>query len=450
VLRLRHPLGRLPYLFAGVCLFALKAARDAAVCRAYGHPWSALLYVSPIDAPLFRASEDLGYWLALWVVALPFIAVGLLLTLRRLRDAGLPGWLATLFFVPFANLLFFLACAAFPSRRWEGSPARWLEARRGANREFFAAVSIGGVVGAVVGLGAVGISVGLLRRYGTGLFLGAPVLAGYASSRAFARLHAASVPGALLSSFVALLFAGIVVALFAIDGLLCLAMAIPLVLLGALVGAFVGWSLAEARGGGRGTIPGAPLALLPLLFLAERLSPLPPPEPRPVETAVVVDAPPGVVWNRVVAFPPLPPAKELLFRLGVAAPMGARIEGEGVGAVRRCIFTTGEFVEPIEVWDPGRELAFSVVSQPDPMRELTLWRGARPPHLDGYLESTRGQFLLEALPDGRTRLVGRTWYRTNMVPEGYWRLWADAFIEAIHLRVLHHVAALAESDARGK
>ncbi|MCI0586045.1 MAG: DUF805 domain-containing protein [Planctomycetes bacterium] len=446
MLGLQRPLGRLPYLLAGVSLFALKAALDAAVCRAYGRPWSALLYVSPIDAPLFRPRENLGYWLALWVVALPFIAVGLLLTLRRLRDAGLPGWLAALFFVPFANLLFFVACAAFPPRRSEPVPDRRLGSRRGANREFGAAISIGGVVGAVVGLGAVGISVGLLRRYGTALFLGAPVLAGYASACAFGRLHAATVTGALLSAAAALLYTGLILALFAVDGLVCLAMAIPLVLVGALVGAFVGWSAAERRG----TIPGAPLALLPLLFLAESLSPLRRPEPRPVETAVIVDAPPEVVWNRVVAFPPLPPPTEILFRLGVAAPMAARIEGEGVGAVRRCVFTTGEFVEPIEVWDPGRELAFSVLSQPDPMRELTLWRGARPPHLDGYLESTRGQFLLEALPDGRTRLVGRTWYRTNMAPEGYWRLWADAFIEAIHLRVLRHVAALAEVDARRK
>ncbi len=448
MLGLQRPLGRLPYLLAGVSLFALKAALDAAVCRAYGLPWSVLLYVSPIDAPLFRPRENLGYWLALWVVALPFIAVGLVLTLRRLRDAGLPGWLASLFFVPFANLLFFVACAAFPTRRREGIPDRRLEARSGANREFAAAVSIGGVVGAVVGLGAVGISVGLLRRYGTGLFLGAPVLAGYASARAFGRLRASTVTGALLSAAAALLYAGIVCILFAADGLVCLAMGIPLLLVGALVGALVGWSVAEARGGGRGTIPGAPLALLPLLLFAEGVSPLPPSEPRPVETVVVVDAPPEVVWNRVIAFPPLPPPTGLLFRLGVAAPMAARIEGEGVGAVRRCVFTTGEFVEPIEVWDPGRELAFSVVDQPDPMRELTLWRGPRPPHLDGYLESTRGQFLLEELPDGRTRLVGRTWYRTNMVPEAYWRLWAYAFIEAIHLRVLRHVAALAEGDAR--
>jgi hypothetical protein len=34
-----------------------------------------------------------------------------------------------------------------------------------------------------------------------------------------------------------------------------------------------------------------------------------------------------------------------------------------------------------------------------------------------------------------------------MAPVPYWRLWGDAIIHAIHLRVLRHVAALAEADA---
>jgi uncharacterized membrane protein YhaH (DUF805 family) len=35
------------------------------------------------------------------LAALPFIWIGVTMTVRRLRDAGKPVWLATLFFVPF-------------------------------------------------------------------------------------------------------------------------------------------------------------------------------------------------------------------------------------------------------------------------------------------------------------------------------------------------------------
>jgi hypothetical protein len=105
------------------------------------------------------------------------------------------------------------------------------------------------------------------------------------------------------------------------------------------------------------------------------------------------------------------------------------------------------FVEPITVWQPGRQLSFSVTSQPDPMTEWTLYKGPRPLHLDGYLESTRGEFELQPTGDGSTRLIGRTWYQVHMRPVGYWRLWGNSVIHTIHMRVLRHIAHLAEEDA---
>nr|MBP7685050.1 SRPBCC family protein [Deltaproteobacteria bacterium] len=171
----------------------------------------------------------------------------------------------------------------------------------------------------------------------------------------------------------------------------------------------------------------------------------PPADTHMVETVVEVAAPPEVVWERVVAFPELPPIEDWIFRVGVAAPTGARIEGSGVGAIRRCEFTTGEFVEPIEVWDPPRELGFSVQDMPDPMREMSPY-DIRPRHLDGYFRTTAGQFLLERTATGGTRLRGRTYYQLDMMPTVYWKLWADDIIHRIHLRVLRHVAHVAETD----
>ena len=44
--------------------------------------------------------------------------------------------------------------------------------------------------------------------------------------------------------------------------------------------------------------------------------------------------------------------------------MKARIEGEGVGAIRYCSFSTGDFVEPITAWEKPHRLAFDVVKNP--------------------------------------------------------------------------------------
>src|SRR5947209_4392095 len=189
------------------------------------------------------------------------------------------------------------------------------------------------------------------------------------------------------------------------------------------------------------------ILLIPASFGIEHAAALQPPTSE-VLTAIEVNAPPEKVWNQVVAFAEIPPPKELLFRAGIAYPIRAEISGRGVGAVRHCVFSTGAFVEPIEVWDEPRLLRFGVTAEPPAMRELSPYPGLHPPHLDNYFSSKRGQFLLIPLANGRTRLEGTTWYTNRFWPQAYWQLWSDTIIHRIHMRVLEHVKARSESDDR--
>jgi hypothetical protein len=158
-----------------------------------------------------------------------------------------------------------------------------------------------------------------------------------------------------------------------------------------------------------------------------------------VRTEIEIAAPPERIWPNVVAFSDLPEPREWLFRTGLAYPRRARMTGSGVGATRYCDFSTGSFVEPIEVWDEPRLLRFGVTASPPPMEEWSPYRHVAARHLQGYLVSKRGQFRLIALPGGRTRLEGTTWYQHGLWPAEYWRWWSDAVIHRIHLRVLRHI-----------
>lgn len=431
-------IARLPYLAWGAWLCTLKAGLDALLFRAFGQPWSPLIYVHPARAPLFRPEGHWGLWFGLWALALPFLYLGARLTLARLRDAALPPGLVAFFFMPFANLLFFALAAAAPGRpSLEPAPGP-LRARVGS----FTAFGVSAASGAILFLGCLGVSVGLLREYGIALFVGAPFLAGFLSARLLAALAPERDRGwAIFVAVCAALLSMAVLVAFALEGAVCILMASPLVVALAMLGALLGHA-AYGRHRPRPVMLG--FALLPMMLLWDARRPEPP--LREVVSVVEVDAPPAAVWKQVLAFPELPPPTEWLFKAGVAAPLRAEIQGEGVGALRRCEFSTGAFVEPVTVWAPGRELSFGVAAQPDLLRELTLYPGPRPPHLDDYLLCRRGQFLLEPLPGGRTRLTGRTWYQLRMGPEAYWRLWSDAFIHRIHLRVLRHVAALSEAS----
>ncbi len=429
-------IGRLPFLAWGVLLCLFKALLDALVFRFFGGHWSPLIYVHPVKAPLFQPDGHWGLWFSLWAVAVPFLYLGARLTLARLKDANLPAGFLALFFVPFANLLFFVLASTVPGRTPpDEEPPRFAAPRVGPMTAFWVA----SVSGAVLFLGVLGVSLGLLGAYGSGLFVGAPFLAGMVAARILVILS----PGRIwIWSMLAAVTAGVlsmaVLVLLAQEGAVCIVMAAPLVLVLSVLGAMVGrrnWFRHPAGSA-------ACVALLPLLLLLDVAAPEPP--LRVVVSEVIVAAPPEVVWKQVVAFPELPPATEWIFRAGVAAPLRAEIQGEGVGAVRRCEFSTGAFVEPVTVWNPGHELSFGVTLQPDLLRELTLYPGPRPPHLDDYLRCRQGQFVLEALPDGHTRLVGRTWYQLRMGPQNYWGFWSEVFIHRIHLRVLRHVATLSE------
>ena len=225
-------------------------------------------------------------------------------------------------------------------------------------------------------------------------------------------------------------------------------MAAPLTFVLAVIGAVAGHAVQASR---RPRVPPQlfciPILALPLMFASEMLRPGPLPLLK-VVTAIEVDAPVETVWKQVVEFSELPPPVEVLFKLGIAYPIRAEIQGHGRGAVRNCIFSTGPFVEPIEVWDEPRLLKFSVTSNPAPLQEWTPYHEIHPPHLNGFLVSEQGQFQLTPLPGGRTLLEGTTWYHHTMWPVGYWQLWSDQIIHAIHRRVLIHVKALAEGDRK--
>jgi hypothetical protein len=168
-----------------------------------------------------------------------------------------------------------------------------------------------------------------------------------------------------------------------------------------------------------------------------------------VRSAIEVQAPPQEVWNQVIAFSEIPPPSEWMFRAGIAYPIRAEMFGQGAGAERHCVFSTGAFVEPIQIWDAPRQLKFSVSSNPAPMEEWTPYSHIAPPHLHGFMVSEGGQFLLTPLPNGGTRLEGTTWYRHGLWPATYWHYWSDAVIHRIHMRVLRHIRDEAEkhSDA---
>lgn len=405
---------------------------------ATGHTWTPIDYFDPIwsyrQQVLGPGTTGLSVWLAIWT--LPFIWIGVSLTMRRAIDAGSTAWLALAFFIPVINYVLMLGLSVAPTRtvlRGPLAPPVFEESLRSA--------LIAVAAGIAITVPTILIAVYVKKAYSPGLFLGTPFTLGAISANVYNSRQRVSFGKTVQVVLLTLALVGGVLILFALEGAFCVALAFPIAGAVALVGAVLGRAVA-LKTGEPPSHTGVVAALLPLaVFLEPVRGPAPIQE---VVTTVEIAAPPEAVWKTVIAFPELPPPTEWIFRAGVAAPLRAHLDGSGVGAIRYCEFTTGAFVEPITTWEPGRVLGFDVTHNPPPMAEMSPYRKVYAQHLDGYFRAVRGEFDLVALPGGRTRLEGHTWYRNDMYPQPYWNAIANGVIEAIHRRVLEHVKRVVE------
>jgi hypothetical protein len=459
----RGTVDRGTYALVGVVGFAIKHNLDRLLASGVFHRrWDLFNYWVPVrDVARITAlpKEEIRLLAGLVALSLPFIWVGVVLTLKRLRSAALPLWMVLIFFFPFVNLLFFLALCIVPERSLEAiseslpSKELYTSSRPSSLARIVPESSLGSAAMSLlltvpVGVGLTVVGVHVLTTYGWGTFVALPFTMGFGAAIIYGLRQPRSLRACISVAFVSVGLIGLALLGLAFEGFFCLMMAAPLAFPLAILGGACGYLVQRWQWSQTGTPAFFSLLLVfsPVIQVAEHVAVRPTPV-YVVHSYLDINAPPEAVWKQVVAFTEIPPPNEWIFRFGIAYPIRAEMIGSGPGAERHCVFSTGVFVEPIQIWDEPRQLKFSVSSNPPAMQEWTPYRHVEPPHLHGFLESEGGQFLLMPLPNGSTRLEGTTWYHHGLWPAAYWRIWSDAIIHRIHMRVLKHIRGDAERTA---
>ncbi|HLK19696.1 MAG TPA: hypothetical protein VKT81_12100 [Bryobacteraceae bacterium] len=303
----------------------------------------------------------------------------------------------------------------------------------------------GAAAGGALGLLAVYVNTLTDRMYGVALFIAVPFLVGFVAVIVRGIDTELTAREAFSTSLLSVLFLGCLLMAFAIEGAVCLAMALPIALPLAICGGMLAYLV-------------KPMAHRPATFLLlVGLTPFggtlersfgPPAEVFTVTTSLDIPASPERVWQTVLQPAKLSAPTHALFRAGIAYPLASHIEGIGPGATRYCDFSTGKLVEPVLIWKEGSQLRFTVRSNPLPMQEWTPYAQIHPPHLEGFLASRQGEFRLERLSNGSTRLYATTWYQHHMWPATYWRTWSDYTIHRVHDMVLANVRDRALATGR--
>ena len=226
------------------------------------------------------------------------------------------------------------------------------------------------------------------------------------------------------------------------EGLICAIVWVPI----SMVCASVGGLIAKAVRRSRSARPMAfALAALPVVFAPVEAQFPDPVRLQTVSDTVVIEADAGAVWREIREVRPIHESElpgSLTYAVGVPRPVAARLEGEGVGAVRYATLEGGvTFVERVTEWEPGRALAFTFDASRVPAAAFDehVAVGGR------YFDVLRGRFEIEPLGPGRVALHLTSEQRLSTMFNAYTRLWTGLFMGDMQATILEVVKARAEA-----
>ena len=349
---------------------------------------------------------------------------------RRARATGLTTDLAIFALVPVIQLPVIAGLLAAPTRTPVATELA-AETRDAA---------MGLLVGVGMSVAAVFVSATIFGRYGYGLFMASPLVIGAATAYLANRHQEVGASRTVGIVSLALFGGGLALLATALEGVMCLVMAAPLIWGVGMIGMVIGRGMAASRVRPRSRLLSS--ALAPAVILADFA--FPPHASFESVESVEVAAPPAAVWDSIVHMGPIRGAPAAPFRWGLAYPLRGRILGEGPGAIREGVFSTGVAYERVTVWRPGRQLDFIVLSDPPSMRELSPYPKVDTPHVRGYFRTLDARFTLTPLGPDRTRLTLATRHELDLDPAPYWLPFVQWAVHANKVRVLQHFRQQAE------
>lgn len=233
----------------------------------------------------------------------------------------------------------------------------------------------------------------------------------------------------------------------AIEGVICVAMALPLFLvlagIGGLLGLFVRRQLERrARNAGLTLMLALPYLLSPI----EQGMPAPR-ELRQVTNTVIVHAPPNVVWRQIKSVRAIDRAElpsHFSHFIGLPRAVEATLSHDGVGGVRVAKFERGlEFRETVDGWEPERRLSFTIAAEPAPPTALDehVAVGGK------YFDVLDGTYELEPRADGTTLLRLTSHQRLSTHFNFYARLWTDFIMSDLQAAIMAVIRARCEREA---
>jgi hypothetical protein len=235
------------------------------------------------------------------------------------------------------------------------------------------------------------------------------------------------------------------------EGVICILMLLPLWAISGIAGSFLVYALRRKERERRESqeqsrVFSAALLLLPLMAMQAETMIEWPRANYSVTRSIVIEAPAEVIWPLVQGISDVQPgegswniSQDLI---GIPRPLGARLEGSGIGATRHARWDREiQFSETITEWQENRRIGWQF-----DFEEPSNW-GIADPHL--HPDSTvarvvRGGYTIEPLGPNRTRVSLDTQYWVRTPANAYSALWGQLILGDLSNNLLALIKQRAE------
>ncbi|HEY4233724.1 MAG TPA: hypothetical protein VGM76_09870 [Lacipirellulaceae bacterium] len=296
-----------------------------------------------------------------------------------------------------------------------------------------ASVLIGTLVGMVFFLGGYLLCVGDHKTYGDVMFILVPFVSGLTIAALVrpARLVAACCAATCLLSLIILISIGM-------EGYICCLMALPILLLGFVLGGAIGFAVRRHwldKGANAKRNTTTLLLLCPLLLSTANSVEKPwrsMQRQEVFEDEIVVPTTPSETWDLLVRMPRMDGPKPFLLWAGLPIPDECTLDGDANGALRVCHFNLGVIEQQVTDWQKPTAVAFKITKSTLPGRR--------------WLTFVDADYQL--IPDSAgTKVIRRTTIASRLYPRWYWRPFEAWGVHSEHQYVLSSLRTIAETEA---
>jgi hypothetical protein len=293
-------------------------------------------------------------------------------------------------------------------------------------------ILIGVVVGLLFEIGGYFLLRGNQTAFGWDMFIGVPTVMGFAISL-FTETKWQTFWGILSTLVIGIVF----LILLGWEGWICCALASPLLLGFAVIGAIIGynvrtWLLQKnfriiskflMLGFAMVFLVGAKAIEKPHLNSRQEI----------FISSVVVPGTPEKAWGLIKSIERVDTRKPLLLAIGLPVPQSCTLDKEGVGGKRICYFNQGIIAQEITEWSPPRFMKVKITESTLPGR-----------HWLKFVDAS-----YEFNPQGdKTLVVRTTTISSRLYPRWYWRQFEEYGVRSEHEYVLSDLVRRAGLESK--